>query len=93
MDKRDGSSQGVIDDVITKPFISRNGNNLYNPETYLNSQLSMYNKRTPIQPSNFIGIKRLRNDNIESNRQHSPYMNHINNFPILRTPEIPIIYQ
>jgi hypothetical protein len=58
--------------VYAKPFISRNGNPYYNPETYLNSQLNMGNKRTPIKPDNFIGFKTLRPDNMQPNRQHNP---------------------
>lgn len=93
---KDGSSQEEhFKSSITKPFISRNGDSLYNPETYINSGLNMFNKRSPYQPSNFIGIKRLRDDNVEDNRGNKPYMNHVNpkDFPILKTPPNPLIYQ
>lgn len=58
--------------TISKPYIPRDGNPYYNHETYTNSQLNNYGKRSMIRPDNFIGFKSLRSDNMFPNRQHIP---------------------
>lgn len=92
---RDGGGQETgFRMMITKPNISTNGNPYYNPETYLNSQLNMYNKRTPYKPDNFIGFKSLRPDNMQPNRQHIPSaLNPPITVPILTTPPVPKVFQ
>lgn len=80
--------------TITKPYISTNGNPYYNPETYINSQLNNYNKRTPIKPDNFVGFKILRPDNMLPNMQHKPTaLNAPITVPVMRTQPIPKTFQ
>jgi hypothetical protein len=92
--QRDGSEQSANGNLtFARPRISRNGNQYLNPETYLNSQHTMPNKRTPIKPDNFIGFKTLRPDNMQPNRQHTPTsLNPPVTIPILKTAPIPKIY-
>lgn len=83
--------------AYSKPLIPRDGTFAYNPETYTNSQLSMYGKRSMIAPNNFIGVKTLRQDNMQPNRQHTPsamvWDPEKEGIPILRTQPIPKMYQ
>lgn len=92
---RDGAGQEIGHKMtITKPFISSNGNQYINQETYVNSQLSMGNKRTPIKPDNFIGFKSFRPDNMQPNRQHTPSaLNPPVTVPILTTQPIQKMFQ
>lgn len=92
--QRDGAAQEyTVNMTYVKPLIPRNGNPYYNPESYLNSQLNMGNKRSPIQPDNFIGYKAFRSDNMHPNRQHIPTaLNVPITVPILMTQPVPKIY-
>lgn len=91
---RDGSGQETgFKMTITKPFIPKNGNPYYNPETYTNSQLNMGNKRTPIKPDNFVGFNMLRQPNMQPNRQHqSGALNPPVAVPILHTQPIQKVF-
>lgn len=93
--QRNGQEQQLpINVAYAKPLIPRNGNPYYNPETYLNSQLNMLNKRTPIQPSNFIGFKSLRPDNMMPNMQHKPTaLNPPITVPVMQTQPVPRVFQ
>lgn len=92
--QRDGAYQeDATNYAYAKPLIPRNGNPFYNPETYLNSQLNMGNKRSPIQPDNFIGYKSFRADNMHPNRQHIPTaLNAPITVPVMKTEAVPKIY-
>lgn len=95
---REGSGQQTYQNLAySKPLIPRDGNGLYNPSQYMNSQLNMYGKRSFIAPNNFIGMKSFRPPNTEPNRQQNsssmvwdPVKEGI---PILTTPPIPKMYQ
>lgn len=93
--QRDGSGQqDEFRMTTTKAYIPTNGNPYYNPETYINSQLNNYNKRTPIKPDNFIGFKALRPDNMLPNMQHKPSaLNVPITVPIMRTQPVPKTFQ
>jgi hypothetical protein len=92
--QRNGQDQQLpINVAHSKPLIPRNGNPYYNPETYLNSQLNMGNKRTPIKPDNFIGFKSFRNDNMMPNMGHKPTaLNPPITIPVMTTQPVPKIY-
>lgn len=87
----EGTGQQVYtNQTFAKPFIPRNGQ--YNPETFTNSALNMYNKRLFQAPTNYIGFQTLRPDNMYPNRQHTPMTNQVPNVPILTTEPIPKLY-
>ena len=94
MQRSGQTQQDQTNRVYAKPFIPKNGN--YNPETYLNSQLNMGNKRTPIKPDNFIGFKTLRPDNMQPNRQHNPsgmvWDPVAQGVPVMKTQPIPKMF-
>lgn len=95
---RDGTGQQApLNLAYSKPLIPRNGNPYYNPNEYGNSYLNNYGKRSFIAPNNFIGIKSLRPDNMQPNRQHIPsglvWNPQEQGIPILTTPPIPKTFQ
>lgn len=91
---REGSGQQVSQNLAySKPLIPENGNGLYNPSAYTNSQLNNYNKRTPMKPDNFIGFNSLRPANMHPNRQHLPSaLNPPITVPIMHTQPVPKVY-